>query len=1123
MSKLSTVPSLTISVVINTLNRGTSLSQTLNSFRWQTYRGRFEIIVVNGPSTDDSQKVIENWIPKIRAAQCPLPNLSMSRNIGICMADGDIVAFIDDDGIPEPEWLEQIAAAYDRPEIGGVGGRVFDHTGYNFQSEYCMADRFGNATMIPSRPMPHRSFPGSFEFPHLLGTNASFRRQALIDIGGFDEEFEYFLDETDVCLRLVDAGYLIRQLGCAYVHHKYLPNSVRDDRRVVRHRYVVLKNKVYFTLKHARDYFPVERIYKEQERFIANSRNDILYCLDNDLLTQADAAAFEQDVEKAVAVGRTKGFQKPGPMITEASRAALAGHFTPFPTLSTNGDELTIVLVTQDYPPGHGGGIATFNRYLATALALLGHQVHVVCQSPDINRVDFEAGVWVHRIVPQTVALSAAARKRQIPAHIWNWSASARAEVRRIADHRPIDVVEAPIWDCQGIAFLLEGPWPLVTSLQTSLRFWLNDHSELLDDRKWMTSFGGPMLNAERELMEKSNAIRSISQAIQVDIERAYGFRFAEGQVVVAPLGLPDGGPTPKESPTAAVVEGTELTILFVGRLERRKGIDVLLKAIPLVLAEQPGLYFRIIGDDSLPGPNGQTYRAAFERSPTGRRCAAQVRFDGKVDERTLNDAYAACDIFVSPSRYESFGLIFLEAMRHSKPVIGCQIGGMPEIIIPDVTGLLVPPDDALALTTAIQRLARSAELRRKLGQQGRASFEEKFTDLRMAANSLPLYALAKRRPPFHHRLKISYVNGVCVKHDAISNAVRDEILALRERGYSDVKLYTMQCDYPEIPFERVTKPEAIAEDPHFQASDLVIFHFGIFSPLFEVLPRVRPGTKRLVVFHNITPKEALDPEDHPVFDKSMAQLALISLADRVICVSETNLGMLHKAGITTPATVLPLAVRLKSPAPIAKPSFRDHTVQIIFIGRFVQAKGPQDLLAALAEHTRARADTNIHLDLVGNLAFSDAKLLAELKLMAERLVKATCGRLAITFHGDIREDVKQQLLQEADIFALPTYHEGFCVPIVEAMASGCKVVTYDNSNTPSVSNGLAQLVPTGNVAEFARALGQAITHVLSDAWQNQGGYAAYVVAAAGHVAQFAPTLVDKRFVDFIEAWVTNK
>ena len=70
-----------ISVVINTLNRERSLRDTLESFRWQTYSGQFEVIVVNGPSTDGSQALIESWLPKIRIGRCPAANLSMSRNI----------------------------------------------------------------------------------------------------------------------------------------------------------------------------------------------------------------------------------------------------------------------------------------------------------------------------------------------------------------------------------------------------------------------------------------------------------------------------------------------------------------------------------------------------------------------------------------------------------------------------------------------------------------------------------------------------------------------------------------------------------------------------------------------------------------------------------------------------------------------------------------------------------------------------------------------------------------------------------------------------------------------------------------------------------------------------------
>ena len=200
------------SIVINTLNRGPVLQKALDSFRWLKYAGDFEIVVVNGPSTDNSEEVITSWRPHIRAGKCDVANLSVSRNVGICMAQGDIIAFIDDDAIPEPEWLTQLADAYRDPMVGAVGGLVYNHTGYDFQYKYCLVDRFGNADLSLPGPTPHLSFPKSGRFPHLLGCNSSFRRSALLEIGGFDEEYEYFLDETDVCLRIVDAGYIIAQL-----------------------------------------------------------------------------------------------------------------------------------------------------------------------------------------------------------------------------------------------------------------------------------------------------------------------------------------------------------------------------------------------------------------------------------------------------------------------------------------------------------------------------------------------------------------------------------------------------------------------------------------------------------------------------------------------------------------------------------------------------------------------------------------------------------------------------------------------------------------------------------------------------------------------------------------------
>ena len=1090
-----------ISVVINTLNREKSLRDTLESFRWQTYQGQFEVIVVNGPSTDNTQALIESWLPKIRIGRCPAANLSQSRNIGIMMAAGDIVAFIDDDGVPEPEWLAQIAAGYDREEVGGVGGRVYDHTGYRFQAEYCLVDRLANADIGMPGPTPQRCFPGSFQFPHLLGTNATFRRSALLEIGGFDEEFEYFLDETDVCLRLMDAGYLIRQLDDAYVHHKFAASNVRTEKKVLKYRYPVMKNKIYFTLKHGRDYLPDDSLIREQERFITAQRQDVRWCTDNGYLTLADAEIFERDVERAVAVGRARGEEGPVEMITPAKLAQWQGEFVPYPVIVPEGKRRTIVLVTQDYPPDHGGGIATFNRDLAVSLAALGHLVHVVARSEDLNRVDFEQGVWVHRIVSRPHDLTSEAKERRIPENIWNWSASAFGEVLRIAGHHPIDVVETPIWDCQGAAFMLLGRWPLVVSLQTSLHFWLEGHPELLEDGRWMESFGTPMLSLERELMQKANVIRSISSAIRRDIEAAYDFAFAEDQVVVSPLGLADLGRP------AAEHAAPQITVLFVGRLEHRKGIDVLLEAIPLVLKEAPDVLFRIVGDDTLPGPGKKTYRAAFERSGAGQ---GAVRFEGKVDEAALNRAYAECDIFLSPSRYESFGLVFLEAMRQAKPVIGCDVGGMPEIISPEV-GLLTPPGDAPSLAAAILKLVKDPALRQAMGASGRARFETAFTDRAMAENSLPLYDLARSRPPFRHLMKISYVNGICVKNDAISNAIRAEIGALRNHGYNDVRLYSMVCDDGDMPFAPVTAPEEIANDRHFQESDLVVFHFGIESPLFELLPRVT-DKRKLVVFHNVTPKSVVGAEAHATIDRSLAQMRYIAKADHVVCVSATNLDVLRDAGIDTPATIVPLAIPLPEAAPASKPSFTDGISRLVFLGRFVRSKGPNDLLAALETLPAGK----VRLDLMGNKSFSDQALLAELEEKAEAMAAASNGRLDIAFHYDAPEELKQRLLREADIFALPTYHEGFCVPAIEALAQGARIITYDNSNMPAICNGLGRLVATGDVAAYSKALSEITGETGTTAWRH-GGYAAYSEAARLYTAQFAPTAIGERFVRLLE------
>ena len=363
--------------------------------------------------------------------------------------------------------------------------------------------------------------------------------------------------------------------------------------------------------------------------------------------------------------------------------------------------------------------------------------------------------------------------------------------------------------------------------------------------------------------------------------------------------------------------------------------------------------------------------------------------------------------------------------------------------------------------------------------------------------------------------MKISYVHGVCVKNDAISNAIRDEILWLVEQGHS-VKFYTYRCDYPELAFARVNELRDVAFDEHFQNSDLVVFHFGVFYPLFNVIPIAPQRAKKVVMFHNITPKSFLPASAHDLIDRSFAQMYNIAFADHVICDSQTNLQVLQSAGIQTPHTVLPLAIHLEGEPPQRKPSFTDTVTRIAFVGRFVTSKGPDEVLSALHTVMHQWPKASFALDMVGNLDFSDASVVERVRVLMAAMKSEFGDRFDAALHGNASDALKDQVLSDADIFVLPTRHEGFCVPILEAFSRGCCVVSYDNSNVPAVSGGLATLVETGDVSALATALEAQVEKTRSEQWRTEG-YGQHRRLAAEHLKTFSPNLVKQRFLDCIE------
>jgi hypothetical protein len=724
---------LTVSVVINTYNRAESLAVTLGALEQLDYP-HVEVVVVNGPSTDGTEALLAGYAGRMKIDSCANRNLSESRNIGIRRASGDIVAFIDDDAYPDPGWLDALVEAFAWGEVGAAGGPTFGHTGFWYQAWHSRADRFGNfwTDMQPcTNPTQLLSFPHSKEFIYTIGTNSSFRRKLLVELGGFDEEFEYYLDETDVCCRITDAGWVIAALDTGFVFHKFLPSDIRDRRDVIRDWYQVMKSRFYFGMKHGLPSSSFAELCIQEAHFVEEIRANVVLNSEAGVHEPAVLTKFEDDV--AAASNLSLGYL--GHCGTKERPPAWFDNdepFLPFATKQPEGGKLHICLLTQEYPPAPVNGIARVIHALAEGLAEEGHVVRVLTEGAEYPRVDLENGVWVHRV-------PAAGHPRppgsEVPQHIWDRSASMLAEIDRMAEIRPVDVIQAPNWDSEGIAAIVDGRYPVVVGLYTPLRTVVGSDPTM----ERLVADGDPLLPAlidvERFTYQEAAGFLACGPAIVDEIESGYGVEFDRSRVGLVPHGLPDltvvGPGRDGGTDDGAAMNGSldqSVRLLFVGRLEGRKGIDTLLAAVVQLVASGDDVVLTVVGDDSLPGPgtDGLTYRQVFERDHPD--LADRVRFLGRVDDDELRAQYAATDVFVAPSRFESFGLMLLEAMMFAKPVVCTDVGGMRDIVEDGTTGYRVPPDDVDALTDALHRLALSPELRTEFGTAGRKRYEESYS-----------------------------------------------------------------------------------------------------------------------------------------------------------------------------------------------------------------------------------------------------------------------------------------------------------------------------------------------------------------------------------------------------------
>ncbi len=200
------------------------------------------------------------------------------------------------------------------------------------------------------------------------------------------------------------------------------------------------------------------------------------------------------------------------------------------------------------------------------------------------------------------------------------------------------------------------------------------------------------------------------------------------------------------ELPDAAAVEAFRASrglagkqvIAIGGRLHEQKGVAQLLKMLARLAPEFPELRLMVMGRE-------QIYRDGFEALARELGVADRVVPVGWLDGDELQAAYAATDVFVTPSIcFDTFGMVNLEAMEHAKPVVATTFGGSREVVVHGETGAIENPFDIAAYAEAIAELLRDPALARARGEAGRRRLEERFTIDRLTDEFLAEYDLAR-------------------------------------------------------------------------------------------------------------------------------------------------------------------------------------------------------------------------------------------------------------------------------------------------------------------------------------------------------------------------------------------
>ena len=307
---------------------------------------------------------------------------------------------------------------------------------------------------------------------------------------------------------------------------------------------------------------------------------------------------------------------------------------------------------------------------------------------------------------------------------------------------RAYDIVHAHYWLSAKVARSLATRWnvPVVQMFHTLGLV----KREVMDED--IDGESDVRVEIERQAVRRSAAIVASSEIELAELRRLY--RADPSRVAVIPCGVDPGVFHPVRQADAREALGRdqcERLILFVGRIEQIKGIDVLLRALAVLFRQRPELRsdvcLLVVGGALDPGDDAPETEKILElrRLVHEHRMEANVAFVGSRGQEELALYYAAADLCAVPSLTESFGLVALEAMACGTPVVGTRVGGLQTVIEDGESGLLVPAGDYQALADAMAQVLTDARLRMHLAHGARDRAEH-FTWRHVGDRTVELY-----------------------------------------------------------------------------------------------------------------------------------------------------------------------------------------------------------------------------------------------------------------------------------------------------------------------------------------------------------------------------------------------